>query len=157
MGAWARWPDKKRVEGRGASPEDALLELRRVRVDLAMRAALLSIVLGLTACATLLAPSRRTLEQLDIKFSASQPTADSISAEQAIEAVRDVGVEIAREPDNVEFGLAHCLRVTLCFQGGLSSVSQVWLIEWLPSTGPESAKFIVDSTSGEVLSGAGGP
>lgn len=128
----------------------------RMRRVVPARLALHGVAFVLTACGAIPVESPRTIAQLDTTFVASLPAPDSVSREQAIEAVRDKGVLIARPPDYAEFGTATCIEARPCLGDG-KTARAVWLIEWETTTGPQSGIFFVDGDSGEVLAGFGNP
>ena len=118
-------------------------------------------VVALAGCSALMPAAPQTIPLLeDVTFVASDSEPDGVSAEEAVDIVRDTGVDIARPPDRVEFGTATCIQGASCLGIGPETytTAEVWLVVWAPGdAGSELATFLVDSVSGDILRGVGGP
>jgi hypothetical protein len=116
---------------------------------------LLAIVLS--ACATVFPASPRRVNDLNVTFTASLPQTDGITRQAAIEAVQDGGFDFPRAPEVVEFGTAACAGIDGCSGQVFESPRSVWLLEWLPSGDRQWGSFLLDSRTGEILTGIEGP
>ena len=111
---------------------------------------------ALTACSAMPIGSPRNIPQLDMTFTQSVPASDSVSREEAIDALRAKGVTIPRPPEVVQYGTATCDAEAACFISGETS-RDVWLLKWEASAGREWGTYVVDAHTGDVLGGFGGP
>jgi hypothetical protein len=116
---------------------------------------LLAIVLS--ACTSVFPASPRIVNELNVTFTASLPEPGAMTREQAIEAARDGGVDVPRTPDVVEFGTAACAGIGGCSGQVFETPKSVWLIEWLPSGDRQWGSYLLDSRTGEILTGIEGP
>ena len=129
----------------------------------AMLAAVATLTVAAVACSLVPTPTPEEFPELGITFApTSQMGEAAVSAEEAIETIRERGLTIVRPPDVVEYGLATCVRREPChrFDGALwgphDGPRPIWRIRWLPEGGGDWLTAFVFAESGDWYGGIGG-